>query len=110
MAAHKIPLSIRLDSKVSKLENGCWQWIANTNGRYGKLKVNKKFINVHVISYLLHKGEINNKFVLHTCDNSLCVNPDHLYLGTNSDNQKDRYQRSKRFNRDSITGRFICGV
>jgi hypothetical protein len=109
MAAHKIPLEVRFHSKYSKLSTGCWQWIANNNGRYGKLKVNKKFINAHVISYQMHKGNLDNKWVLHTCDNSMCVNPDHLYLGSCSDNQKDRYQRSKRFYRGN-DGRFISGI
>lgn len=46
-------------------------------------------------------GEIpKGEFVLHRCDNSLCVNPDHLYIGTQSDNMRDYYARSKGVGRE----------
>lgn len=89
--------------------SGCLLWIGNGN-RYGKLKVNKKYISAHRLAYILFRGTIpKDMFVLHMCDVEGCVNPNHLYLGTQKENQIDRYQRSKRFNRDKKTGRFVCG-
>ena len=109
MSAHKIPLAIRFSDKYTISDDGCWLWTANNNGRYGKMKINGKFISAHRVSYQLFNGPINDNLVLHKCDNSFCVNPEHLYLGTVSDNQKDRYRRSKRFYRGQ-DGRFISGV
>ena len=50
----------------------------------------------HRASYEQFKGNIEKGlFVCHTCDNGICINPDHLFLGTNSDNQKDAYRKGR---------------
>ena len=84
-------------------ESGCWLWTANT-GRdgYGKIKVNKHTVRAHRFSWEVHCGPIPNGLqVLHRCDVPCCVNPDHLFLGTNIDNvsdcvKKDRHARGNR--------------
>ena len=70
----------------------CWNWKAGSGkGGYGRIRVNGKTISAHRISWILTYGEIeNNLWVLHKCkQNRLCCNPNHLYLGTPSDNMRD---------------------
>jgi hypothetical protein len=51
---------------------------------------------VHRYSYYLHCGKFNKSLhVLHRCDNPLCVNPKHLFLGTNLDNVKDKMKKGR---------------
>lgn len=87
--------------RVSKTKS-CWNWIGCSGGyknRYGvfNLKINGKFLNryCHRISYMIHKGDIGDKFVCHKCDNPKCVNPDHLFLGTHDDNMKDMVAKGR---------------
>ena len=79
----------RFLAKVRKTET-CWLWKA-TGSRYGYFRVNGTALRTNRVSYTLFKGEIPaGMHVLHTCDVTLCVNPDHLFLGTHQDNMVDR--------------------
>jgi hypothetical protein len=77
--------------------NGCWIWKRSKNNKgYGHPGFKGKPILAHRLSYLTFIGEIpNNLFVLHTCDNPTCVNPKHLFLGTQEDNMKDMVNKNR---------------
>lgn len=76
----------------------CWAWTASVNNKgYGKFGIDYKVKVASRVSYCLFKGEIPEGIcVLHRCDNPLCVNPDHLFLGTQLDNIKDMHDKKRR--------------
>lgn len=87
----------RLMDRTVKQKNGCWEWQGTlTYDGYGRWGINKKKDGVHRSSYKIFKGEIpKGLFVCHTCDNRKCVNPDHLWLGTNKDNLDDMRRKGR---------------
>lgn len=78
-------------------EDECWEWQAGTSRfGYGQFAVKRRATNAHRVAWVLWVGEIpKGKWVLHTCDNPLCVNPQHLYLGTVLENNRDRVERGR---------------
>ena len=75
----------------------CWEWTGTINNRgYGKFSYKNKSRLAHRVSYELLKGKIpQGFFACHTCDNRKCVNPDHIYAGTVTDNNRDTAARSR---------------
>lgn len=78
---------------------GCWEWQGglNTPDGYGEFNSPEGWSRLaHRIAWRLERGDIGDDKVLHECDNKLCVNPDHLYLGDASDNRLDEVKRGDR--------------
>lgn len=88
----------RIESgSIPEPNTGCWLWLGSTNARgYAHLKYQKVQHRANRFSWTAYNGPIANKLhVLHRCDNRLCVNPDHLFLGTNQDNVDDRVSKGR---------------
>lgn len=74
----------------------CWNWIAYTKGGYGAIRVGGRQKSAHRVSWELHNGSIGKGlWVLHRCDNPRCVNPAHLFLGTQVDNMRDMAAKAR---------------
>lgn len=75
----------------------CWNWTGSLDRYgYGKFRVGPRTHKAHRYSYQQHYGDFDEKLhVLHRCDNPRCVNPDHLFLGTNRDNVADRTAKNR---------------
>ena len=87
----------RFFSKVSIDPRGCWEWTASTRSGYGAFKLSHRIISAHRLSYRIFYGEdAGQMLVCHKCDNKRCINPEHLFLGTYSDNLKDSYDKGIR--------------
>lgn len=86
----------RFWNKINKT-NHCWNWTAAKKDKYyGGFRYKKKYERAHRVSWIMHNGPIPNSLhVLHSCDNTLCVNPSHLFLGTHQDNMKDRQNKRR---------------
>lgn len=78
--------------------SGCWLWFQSQIGTgYGDFRLDHKHYLAHRASYEVYKGEIpKGMHVLHKCDTRCCVNPDHLFLGTNLDNIQDSVKKGRR--------------
>lgn len=97
---HKKTFEERFWSKVKKDDpDKCWAWSATFDKRsgYGKISTTKnRNIAAHRASYEINIGSIEKDLcVLHKCDNPICVNPNHLFLGTKRDNNLDKLQKGR---------------
>ena len=84
-------IRVRFEDRIGSREE-CWVWTGSMlKSGYGRMRFNGPSRRAHRISYELYRSRIPEGLnVLHTCDNPTCVNPEHLFLGTDVDNNKDR--------------------
>lgn len=88
------------EKKVIKNHDNCWGWKGNTHSSlgYGRVQYNNKhkMKAAHNISWMIHRGIIPDGMrVLHKCDNPICTNPDHLFLGTQYENVRDMVYKNR---------------
>ncbi len=94
-----VPLHARFWEKV-RVTSGCWEWTGRrTSSGYGQIALTdagRRTMRAPRVAWLLSNGAIPpGLLVLHRCDNPPCVNPDHLFLGTDMDNARDKIAKGR---------------
>jgi len=97
-----LQLRNELDHFTLKSETGCHLWVGGKNKGYGLIGFHGKQWRVHRLVFKLYNYSIpswdqSGLQINHTCDNKLCINPEHLYCGTQQQNMLDRDSRGRRF-------------
>lgn len=98
--AHPLIIA-RLMRRVVKMSDGCWNWTGPRSKKgkgYGWASYKGKAEHVMRVMYRAAKGNGQipmGKEICHTCDNTACINPDHLYAGTRADNVRDMQVRGR---------------
>lgn len=93
-----VPYEQRIAGRTERMPSGCLEWrgAVGRNG-YGKLVFRGRVTSAHRVAYELAHGPIpQGQLVLHRCDNRVCLEPAHLYLGDHAQNMRDMDERGRR--------------
>ena len=90
-------------NRVEKTDS-CWNWTGyRTPAGYGQVRIpGDKVYYTHRLSAELHGMQIDGMCVCHHCDNPMCVNPNHFFIGTKGDNNRDRSAKGRSRNQHSV--------
>lgn len=91
-------------------ENHCWEFQGcKLKNGYGRISINGKVELAHRVSWKISNNEIpEGMCILHKCDNRICVNPNHLFIGTKKDNAEDRDKKGRQASRKGeLNGRSV---
>jgi len=105
-----LSLATRFWSRVRRAEgDACWEWLgATTDDGYGQFRVGHRIIYAHRFAWIATYGPLLDELlVLHRCDNPICVRPDHFFLGTHSDNNRDRAAKGRHIG-ERTPPRILC--
>ncbi len=104
LVENTLDLNIYIKNNIRRmLTTGCWNWIGTTFKGSGYGRLPKSLVpgdkgRAHRLSYIVYKGQFPiNNVICHTCDNPRCVNPNHLFSGTNQENLTDMVNKGRSY-------------
>jgi hypothetical protein len=95
----RLSIAERLDRhSIPEPNSGCWLWIGGSRNAYGHgcMGIGGRTVMAHRAAWMVKHGDIpEGMLVLHRCDTPGCINPDHLFLGTQQDNENDKVAKGR---------------
>ena len=96
MSKRKTPEERFHEKYIKDPDTSCWIWTGCTSNGYGRIYYKGRLDLAPRVSWKLHNGPIpEGKLVCHHCDTPPCVNPDHLFIGTQKDNMTDAREKGR---------------
>jgi hypothetical protein len=94
MAGFRLPLAEKINIKSQRIGD-CIVWIGHKDAHgYGQIRMGGKWKKAHRVNYELHKGAIPiGLVIMHKCDNTSCINIEHLSAGTQTENIMDMHSK-----------------